>query len=124
MNGPVAGFPPVDAVGLVPAARPYTRPGDHLADHLTVLRHWLRAAAATRSDVTSPPWLVDERSPWTALSAADALLSARCAAPPPNLVPLRTLQERFRLTPTEVRTLVLLVGMEPQRSRELTRGCS
>ena len=112
MNGPVAGFPPVDAVGLVPAARPYTRPGDHLADHLTVLRHWLRAAAATRSDVTSPPWLVDERSPWTALSAADALLSARCAASPPNLVPLRTLQERFRLTPTEVRALALLVGLE------------
>ncbi len=112
MNRAVAEFPRVDAAELVPAALPYTRPGDHFADHLTVLRHWLRAAAATRSHVRSRAWLVDEPSAWTALSAADALLSARCAASPPNLVPLRTLQERFRLTPTEVRTLVLLVGME------------
>jgi ATP-dependent 26S proteasome regulatory subunit len=91
--------------------RSYTRPGEHLADHLVLLRHWLGAVAGDRGPRS--PWSTDAAAArWTAVSAADEWTRLRCAASPVAMVPLSAVQQRFDLSPTEVRALVLLTGLE------------
>lgn len=92
-------------------AHPYARPGEHLADHLVLLRHWLVAVAGNRSP--QPQWAADvQTARWAAVGAADEVIRRRTAASLPAHVPLYVLQQRFDLSPTEVRTLVVLAGLE------------
>jgi hypothetical protein len=85
----------------LPRAVPYASARDHLDDHVTILRQWIRA---TQEGDASPRW--------TAIDQANDLMSARASVSALGSTPLRHLQRAFGLAPTELRVLVLLAGVE------------
>jgi ATP-dependent 26S proteasome regulatory subunit len=85
----------------LPRAVPYASARDHLDDHVTILRQWIRA---TQEGDASPRW--------TAIDQANDLMSARANVSALGSTPLRHLQRALGLAPTELRVLVLLAGVE------------
>ncbi|MBL8626043.1 MAG: ATP-binding protein [Myxococcales bacterium] len=88
------------------AAAPYAHAGEHLRDQLAIVQVGLRAAAARR--LGQP---LDE-DPDALVATLEAASAARAAASPRAAVPLERLRGELALSPTEVRVLILLVGVE------------
>ncbi len=88
------------------AAAPYAHAGEHLRDQLAIVQVGLRAAAARR---LGQPLAED---PDAELAALEATSAARAAVSPRATVPLERLRGELALSPTEVRVLVLLAGVE------------
>ena len=84
-----------------PRAVPYASAREHLDDHVTILRQWIRA---TQEGDASPRW--------AAIDQANDLMSARANVSAIGSTPLRHLQRALGLAATELRVLVLLAGVE------------
>ncbi len=95
-------------------ATPYGSPTEHLHELLGLARLQLQAAVRRRQLADPRAWRTDadlERLR-AAIVDGEAAAAARAAGSPIEAVPLRRLQMVFRLSGTEVRLLVLLIGLE------------
>jgi hypothetical protein len=107
------------------APPPYARAVDHLFDQLRICDTLLRAAVRRKQLGDIRHWERDADLARLAeeLAEHDRVSRARVEVSEIDHVPLERLRRVFRLSPTEVRVLVLLVGLEIDVSlRERVRG--
>jgi len=95
-------------------ATPYTRPADHLNEQLDIARLTLRAALRLRQIAEDANAAADDDygRVLAEITQLDRESEARVAASALSAVPLERLRVLFRLSPTEVRVIVLLTGLE------------
>ena len=106
-------------------ATPYPRPADHLNDQLEIARLTLRAAVRRRQlgEVANPAEDAEYARLYGEVARLDRESAARVEVSEGTAVPLERLRAMFRLSPTEVRVLVLLTGLEiDTRLRENARA--
>jgi hypothetical protein len=93
---------------------PYRTAADHLRDHLALARLLLQVAVRRRAleDVDGADADPALGHALAAVADAEAAITARVARSAPARLPLERLRARFGLSPTEVRVVALLVGLE------------
>jgi hypothetical protein len=95
-------------------AVPYARPAEHLHDQLALVRLILAAALRRRAllDVAHGDDDAELARLLAEITASDRASTARSAISPLAAVPLERLRRVFALSTTELRVLVLLIGLE------------